>query len=176
MFHVAMYIPFSLADAQQVRSAARSCAPALSLAGNQVERKRHAGNDVVVIVFRDADCTAPFNPRIFKSQFNRPCSLARGLPANADFGPPRRILRRAGRSQPRLRTPLSVCAPLGVCVLSSSLTAPSALRSPSATVWRNAGLSYPSPAASSARPSFANFFSPNVLNNFFPPRFPVVSL
>jgi RAP1 GTPase activating protein 1 len=35
MFHVATYIPFTPEDRQQV------------------ERKRHLGNDIVVIVFRD---------------------------------------------------------------------------------------------------------------------------
>ena len=39
--------------------------------GVQVERKRHLGNDVVVIVFRESDCTEPFDPLKIKSQFNR---------------------------------------------------------------------------------------------------------
>jgi hypothetical protein len=43
MFHVATYIPFTPEDRQQV------------------ERKRHIGNDIVVIVFRDG--TAPFHAR-----------------------------------------------------------------------------------------------------------------
>jgi hypothetical protein len=38
-----------------------------------VERKRHLGNDVVIIVFRDSDVTEPFDPSAIKSQFNRIC-------------------------------------------------------------------------------------------------------
>ncbi|KAL6075929.1 GTPase-activating Rap/Ran-GAP domain-like protein 3 [Balamuthia mandrillaris] len=52
MFHVSTYIPFTTADAQQV------------------ERKRHLGNDVVLVVFRDSDNNEPFNPEVIKSQFN----------------------------------------------------------------------------------------------------------
>lgn len=36
----------------------------------QVERKRHLGNDIVLIVFRDAECAQPFDPLIIKSQFH----------------------------------------------------------------------------------------------------------
>eukprot|EP00727_Mastigamoeba_balamuthi_P009571 m51a1_g5236 hypothetical protein (1079) ;mRNA; f:325776-335871 len=53
MFHVATMLPFQPEDAQRV------------------ERKRHIGNDVVVIVYKEqahqADC---FNPRILTSHFN----------------------------------------------------------------------------------------------------------
>ena len=52
MFHVATMIPFTAGDEQQV------------------ERKRHLGNDIVVIVFKDSDST-PFDPSCLKSEFNR---------------------------------------------------------------------------------------------------------
>ena len=52
MFHVSTMIPYYPNDAQQV------------------ERKRHLGNDVVVLVFQDPRVTEPFDPRIIKSQFN----------------------------------------------------------------------------------------------------------
>lgn len=52
MFHVSTMIPFYPNDAQQV------------------ERKRHLGNDVVIIVFQDPHVTEPFDPRTIKSQFN----------------------------------------------------------------------------------------------------------
>ena len=58
MFHIAPFIPHSPGDDQQV------------------ERKRHIGNDVVVIVFRDAQCTTPFDPSLFRSQFNRTLSFS----------------------------------------------------------------------------------------------------
>ncbi len=32
----------------------------------QVERKRHLGNDIILIIFRDADCVGPFDPLIIK--------------------------------------------------------------------------------------------------------------
>ncbi len=37
----------------------------------QVERKRHLGNDVVLLVFRDGPFTTPFRPSAIRSQFNR---------------------------------------------------------------------------------------------------------
>jgi RAP1 GTPase activating protein 1 len=51
MFHVAHEIPYTEGDAQQV------------------ERKRHIGNDIVVIVYREPDAP-PFNPETIKSHFN----------------------------------------------------------------------------------------------------------
>lgn len=36
----------------------------------QIERKRHLGNDVCVIVFKDTD-NQPFQPERMKSEFNR---------------------------------------------------------------------------------------------------------
>jgi hypothetical protein len=50
MFHVAPLLPFYPNDKQQL------------------ERKRHLGNDIVVIVFQDAE--EPFSPAWLKSEFN----------------------------------------------------------------------------------------------------------
>merc|ERR1712188_129467 len=51
MFHVAPLLPFTKNNNQQV------------------ERKRHIGNDVTVIVFMD-DWTSPFPPNAITSKFN----------------------------------------------------------------------------------------------------------
>jgi len=50
MFHVPTLIPYTPNDPQQV------------------ERKRHVGNDVVILVFKHGD--TPFSPSVIKSQFN----------------------------------------------------------------------------------------------------------
>eukprot|EP01132_Coremiostelium_polycephalum_P005734 gene5734-7131_t len=50
MFHVSTMLPHSLADPQQV------------------EKKRHIGNDIVVIIFKDGDQV--FEPKVMKSDFN----------------------------------------------------------------------------------------------------------
>lgn len=50
MFHVSVFLPFFPNDEQQV------------------ERKRHLGNDVVVFVFKET--SEPFNPAWIKSEFN----------------------------------------------------------------------------------------------------------
>eukprot|EP01098_Paradermamoeba_levis_P004302 TRINITY_DN184_c0_g1_i3.p1 TRINITY_DN184_c0_g1~~TRINITY_DN184_c0_g1_i3.p1 ORF type:complete len:412 (+),score=78.23 TRINITY_DN184_c0_g1_i3:416-1651(+) len=50
MFHVSTLLPFSTENRQQL------------------ERKRHIGNDVVAIVFQDA--ATPFSPKILTSKFN----------------------------------------------------------------------------------------------------------
>lgn len=50
MFHVSTMLPFIPSDPQQL------------------ERKRHLGNDVVVIVFKEGD--EPFHPDSLKSEFN----------------------------------------------------------------------------------------------------------
>jgi len=52
MFHISTMIPFHKDDTQQI------------------ERKRHLGNDVVIIVFRDEDNMTPFSPSVIRSQFN----------------------------------------------------------------------------------------------------------
>eukprot|EP01105_Mastigella_eilhardi_P028358 TRINITY_DN927_c1_g2_i6.p2 TRINITY_DN927_c1_g2~~TRINITY_DN927_c1_g2_i6.p2 ORF type:complete len:939 (+),score=152.60 TRINITY_DN927_c1_g2_i6:2656-5472(+) len=50
MFHVSTLLPFSKTDQQQV------------------ERKRHIGNDIVVFFFKEGD--TPFRPELIKSQYN----------------------------------------------------------------------------------------------------------
>eukprot|EP01102_Stenamoeba_stenopodia_P009313 TRINITY_DN2748_c0_g2_i2.p1 TRINITY_DN2748_c0_g2~~TRINITY_DN2748_c0_g2_i2.p1 ORF type:complete len:599 (+),score=152.87 TRINITY_DN2748_c0_g2_i2:177-1973(+) len=50
MYHVSTLLPFSSTDVQQL------------------ERKRHLGNDVAVIIFKDGN--VPWNPRIMRSHFN----------------------------------------------------------------------------------------------------------
>lgn len=55
MFHVSTLIPFYPKDEQQV------------------ERKRHLGNDVVLIIFKEGN--EPVDPRLIYSQFNRKLNL-----------------------------------------------------------------------------------------------------
>jgi len=50
MFHVAPLLPFDSADSQRV------------------ERKRHIGNDIVVLIFKEGQ--SPINPAAFQSHFN----------------------------------------------------------------------------------------------------------
>lgn len=52
MFHPLTYLPYSAADPQQI------------------ERKRHIGNDVVVVVFCEANNGAPFSSSSIQSQLN----------------------------------------------------------------------------------------------------------
>ena len=54
MFHVAPLLPYTEGDRQQV------------------EKKRHIGNDIIVIIFQDAapdGAYAPLHPDLFKSEF-----------------------------------------------------------------------------------------------------------
>mmetsp|Transcript_26777 Transcript_26777/g.37695 ORF Transcript_26777/g.37695 Transcript_26777/m.37695 type:complete len:675 (+) Transcript_26777:3-2027(+) len=51
MFHVSTLLPFKESDSQRI------------------ERKKHIGNDVVVIIFKDSQDKTPIDPK-FKSQFN----------------------------------------------------------------------------------------------------------
>lgn len=63
MFHVSTYIPFHGADAQQV------------------ERKRHLGNDVGLIIFRDhGPWDGGFNPLCISSHFNHVFIVVQPLP------------------------------------------------------------------------------------------------
>lgn len=55
MFHVSTMLPFNPNDEQQV------C------------KKRHIGNDVVVIIFKENNI--PFDPLCIRSQFNRMCKF-----------------------------------------------------------------------------------------------------
>ncbi|GAM25118.1 hypothetical protein SAMD00019534_082930 [Acytostelium subglobosum LB1] len=50
MYHVATMIPYKADDAQQI------------------DRKRHLGNDIVIVIFKEGD--TPISPTIFKSNFN----------------------------------------------------------------------------------------------------------
>jgi len=36
----------------------------------QLERKRHIGNDIVMILFRESTCQTPFSPMLIHSQYN----------------------------------------------------------------------------------------------------------
>ena len=51
MFHVSTCLPYYENDKQQL------------------ERKRHLGNDICVIIFKDGD--TPYSPDTIKSEFNR---------------------------------------------------------------------------------------------------------
>jgi len=62
MFHVSSMLPFFPSDPQQV------------------ERKRHLGNDIVVIVFKEGK--TPFEPSVIKSQFNHVFAVV--SPAHAE--------------------------------------------------------------------------------------------
>lgn len=55
MYHVATLIPYKEDDEQQI------------------DRKRHLGNDIVIIVFKEG--TQKFDPTVIKSQFNRKCHV-----------------------------------------------------------------------------------------------------
>jgi RAP1 GTPase activating protein 1 len=65
MFHVAPLLPFFEDDKQQV------------------ERKRHLGNDVVLVIFLDSDAAA-FDPRILTSHFNSAFVVVRPVANAAD--------------------------------------------------------------------------------------------
>jgi hypothetical protein len=72
MFHVSTLLPFTPNDEQQVSSAATPPFPVKhkKITRFQIERKRHLGNDVIMIVFKDSD-SEPFSPNCVKSEFNR---------------------------------------------------------------------------------------------------------
>lgn len=53
MFHVSTLLPFEESDPQQI------------------ERKKHIGNDIVVIIFQDSDSKTPWDPLTISSRFNR---------------------------------------------------------------------------------------------------------
>ena len=59
MFHVAPLIPCEPNDEQHIG------------------RKRHLGNDMVILVFTDSDI--PFDPSGFQSHFNRTYSISNGI-------------------------------------------------------------------------------------------------
>jgi RAP1 GTPase activating protein 1 len=65
MFHVAPFLPHSSAKDDQ-----------------QLHKKRHLGNDIVIVIYKDGHTT--ISPDVFKSQFNHvyvvvtPCAATRG--------------------------------------------------------------------------------------------------
>lgn len=63
MFHISTLLPFSVDDPQQI------------------ERKKHLGNDVVVIVFQD-EGAPPFQPAMMKSYFNHVYLVIRTVTVN----------------------------------------------------------------------------------------------
>lgn len=63
MFHVSTLLPYSDKDSQQL------------------ERKRHLGNDIVVIVFLEGDGKVPYDPNILKSEFNHAFIIVQPLPS-----------------------------------------------------------------------------------------------
>jgi RAP1 GTPase activating protein 1 len=69
MLHCSAFIPYYPNDVQQV------------------ERKRHLGNDVVMIIFREADVTEPFDPAKVKSHFNHIFCVVQpvGTPENRSY-------------------------------------------------------------------------------------------
>jgi RAP1 GTPase activating protein 1 len=68
MFHVSTFLPYNPRDAQQV---CRSLFVTHKIyqRGFQIERKRHLGNDIVMILFQEGDL--PFTPDAITSEFNR---------------------------------------------------------------------------------------------------------
>ncbi|PRP81101.1 RapGAP/RanGAP domain-containing protein [Planoprotostelium fungivorum] len=69
MFHVAPYLPYYPDDKQQV------------------ERKRHIGNDIVIIIFKEnTDPDYFFNPLMIRSQFNHVFIVVQKLPTEPGKG------------------------------------------------------------------------------------------
>jgi len=62
MFHIATYLPFNPKDPQQV------------------ERKRHIGNDIVVIIFNESN--APFSPSCITSEYNHVYAVIQPMKEN----------------------------------------------------------------------------------------------
>merc|ERR1712137_635332 len=65
MFHVATLLPFSKTDTQQL------------------ERKRHLGNDVVVIIFKEGD--DKFDPSCLHSEFNHVFFIIQRVPPSEEI-------------------------------------------------------------------------------------------
>jgi len=64
MFHCSTLLPYTPGDAQQL------------------ERKRHLGNDIVIIVFKEGD--QPLDPTVFRSHFIHIWVVISKLPASGD--------------------------------------------------------------------------------------------
>eukprot|EP01133_Synstelium_polycarpum_P011576 gene11576-13509_t len=92
MFHVATLLPYSIVDSQQV------------------EKKRHIGNDIVVIIFKEGD--RPFNPNVIQSDFNH-VFIVVSVDKTVKHGPKRyniAIINKdgVGESKPYLEYPNSI--------------------------------------------------------------------
>lgn len=68
MFHVSTLLPHSKDDPFQVQLFS-----SLFLT-KEVEKKRHIGNDICVVIFRDSD-SMPLSPLFMPSKFNRSTHL-----------------------------------------------------------------------------------------------------
>mmetsp|Transcript_2774 Transcript_2774/g.3685 ORF Transcript_2774/g.3685 Transcript_2774/m.3685 type:complete len:382 (+) Transcript_2774:1-1146(+) len=66
MFHIAPWLPHFQLDTQQV------------------EKKRHLGNDIVVIVFTES--SEPFSPAVMRSEFNHVYAVVQPLPEKSPQG------------------------------------------------------------------------------------------
>ncbi|GAM24756.1 hypothetical protein SAMD00019534_079310 [Acytostelium subglobosum LB1] len=73
MFHVSTLLPFRAHDEQQL------------------ERKRHVGNDVVVLIFQDIGC-APFVPSTIRSEFNHVFIVVQPQPKQSPLDPTQYII------------------------------------------------------------------------------------
>jgi len=60
MFHISTYLPFSIDDAQQL------------------QRKRHIGNDIVLIIFKEGN--QPYAPDMVSSTFNHVIIVVQPVP------------------------------------------------------------------------------------------------
>ncbi|GAM27438.1 hypothetical protein SAMD00019534_106140 [Acytostelium subglobosum LB1] len=93
MYHIAPMLPYSTVDNQQV------------------EKKRHIGNDIVVLIFKEGD--RPFNPNIMQSDFNHVFIVVAVDYENMTIGGPKRyklsVVYKEGvsASQPALPYPCS---------------------------------------------------------------------
>ena len=81
MFHVGPLLPHTLGDEQQLA------------------KKRHIGNDIVVIIFKDTQATEPLDPSIFVSEFNHVFAIVQKVSAE-DL----RALKRSGEVESEART------------------------------------------------------------------------
>ena len=72
LFHVSTMLPYNEGDEQQLA------------------RKRHIGNDVVVVVFHQDD--QPFDPRVFKSKFNQVFLVVKKVGVSPENGFPMYLL------------------------------------------------------------------------------------
>ncbi len=67
MWHISTWLPHSERDAQQL------------------ERKRHLGNDIVVVIFLDGEEGLPFDPTLIKSEFNHVFIVVQPVAAHGGY-------------------------------------------------------------------------------------------